>query len=152
MVSHYHLVQLAGLANTVRGAEVAGSRGYFLTGMGVRLNQVRYHPTATAAATRPEGAMRYAKALGGRMAGPPTLCEPVRAASRSSCALSATAQREPRMSVGSALPSATSTGTYLVCTRLSVQAAVHVLADPFRHEQVSHGQGTPLALPHSPSV
>jgi len=39
MVSHYHLVQLAGLANTVRGAEVAGSRGYFLVGHGVRLNQ-----------------------------------------------------------------------------------------------------------------
>lgn len=39
MLSHYHLVQLAGLANTERGSVVAGSRGYFLTGMGVRLNQ-----------------------------------------------------------------------------------------------------------------
>ena len=39
MVSHYDLVQLAGLANTEKGALVAGSRGYFLTGYGVMLNQ-----------------------------------------------------------------------------------------------------------------
>jgi len=39
MLSHYDLVQMAGLANTVRGSEVAGSRGYFLTEMGVLLNQ-----------------------------------------------------------------------------------------------------------------
>ena len=39
MLSHYDLVQLAGLANTVKGSVVAGSRGYFLTGMGMRLNQ-----------------------------------------------------------------------------------------------------------------
>ena len=30
---------MAAIANTVKGSEVAGSRGYFLTGMGVRLNQ-----------------------------------------------------------------------------------------------------------------
>jgi len=39
MLSHYDLVQMAGLANTTKGAEVAGSRGYFLTGPGVLLNQ-----------------------------------------------------------------------------------------------------------------
>ena len=39
MLSHYDLVQLAGLANTAKGSVVAGSRGYFLTGMGMRLNQ-----------------------------------------------------------------------------------------------------------------
>ena len=39
MLSHYDLVQLAGLANTVKGTVVAGSRGYFLTGWGMRLNQ-----------------------------------------------------------------------------------------------------------------
>ena len=39
MLSHYDLVQLAGLANTVKGSIVAGSRGYFLTGFGMRLNQ-----------------------------------------------------------------------------------------------------------------
>ena len=38
MLSHYDLVQLAGMANTVKGSVVAGSRGYFLTGMGMRLN------------------------------------------------------------------------------------------------------------------
>ena len=31
---------MAGLANLERGSHVAGSRGYFLTGMGVMLNQV----------------------------------------------------------------------------------------------------------------
>lgn len=41
MLSHYDLVQMAGLANTTKGAEVAGSRGYFLTGPGVLLNQAR---------------------------------------------------------------------------------------------------------------
>lgn len=41
MLSHYDLVQMAGLANTVKGAEVAGSRGYFLTGYGCLLNQAR---------------------------------------------------------------------------------------------------------------
>ena len=39
MLSHYDLVQLAGMANTQKGSVVAGSRGYFLTGMGMRLNQ-----------------------------------------------------------------------------------------------------------------
>ena len=39
MLSHYDLTQLAGIANTVKGSEVAGSRGYFLTGYGVLLNQ-----------------------------------------------------------------------------------------------------------------
>lgn len=39
MLSHYDLTQMAGIANTVKGAEVAGSRGYFLTGHGVLLNQ-----------------------------------------------------------------------------------------------------------------
>lgn len=39
MLSHYDLTQLAGLANTAKGSTVAGSRGYFLTGMGMRLNQ-----------------------------------------------------------------------------------------------------------------
>ena len=39
MLSHYDLIQLAGLANTAKGSVVAGSRGYFLTGMGMRLNQ-----------------------------------------------------------------------------------------------------------------
>lgn len=39
MLSHYDLTQLAGIANTVRGSEVAGSRGYFLTGPGMLLNQ-----------------------------------------------------------------------------------------------------------------
>ncbi len=39
MLSHYDLVQMAGLANTERGSLVAGSRGYFLTGLGVMLNQ-----------------------------------------------------------------------------------------------------------------
>ena len=34
---HYDLVQMAELANTVKGSEVAGSRGYFLTGMGALL-------------------------------------------------------------------------------------------------------------------
>ena len=38
-LSHYDLVTLAGLANTQKGSVVAGSRGYFLTGMGMRLNQ-----------------------------------------------------------------------------------------------------------------
>ncbi|KAL3906852.1 MAG: hypothetical protein SGPRY_010392, partial [Prymnesium sp.] len=46
MLSHYDLVQMAGLANTTKGAEVAGSRGYFLTGPGVLLNQARPTPTA----------------------------------------------------------------------------------------------------------
>ena len=39
MLSHYDLVTMAGLANTARGSEVAGSRGYFLTGNGALLNQ-----------------------------------------------------------------------------------------------------------------
>merc|ERR1711938_149712 len=39
MLSHYDLIQMAGLANTERGSQVAGSRGYFLTGAGVLLNQ-----------------------------------------------------------------------------------------------------------------
>jgi len=39
MLSHYDLTQMAGIANTVKGSEVAGSRGYFLTGPGVLLNQ-----------------------------------------------------------------------------------------------------------------
>lgn len=39
MLSHYDLTQMAGIANTVKGSEVAGSRGYFLTGYGVLLNQ-----------------------------------------------------------------------------------------------------------------
>ena len=39
MLSHYDLVQLAGMANTVKGSTVAGSRGYFLLGAGMRLNQ-----------------------------------------------------------------------------------------------------------------
>lgn len=39
MMSHYDLVTMAGLANLERGSHVAGSRGYFLTGMGVMLNQ-----------------------------------------------------------------------------------------------------------------
>ena len=39
MLSHFDLCMLAGLSNTVKGAVVAGSRGYFLTGMGMRLNQ-----------------------------------------------------------------------------------------------------------------
>ena len=39
MLSHYDLVQMAGLADSEKGAAVAGSRGYFLTGMGVMLNQ-----------------------------------------------------------------------------------------------------------------
>ena len=39
MLSHYDLVQLAGMANTEKGSKVAGSRGYFLTGFGMRLNQ-----------------------------------------------------------------------------------------------------------------
>jgi len=39
MLSHYDLVQLAGMANTVKGSVVAGSRGYFLTDKGMRLNQ-----------------------------------------------------------------------------------------------------------------
>jgi len=39
MLSHYDLVTLAGMANTVKGSVVAGSRGYFLTGLGMRLNQ-----------------------------------------------------------------------------------------------------------------
>lgn len=39
MASHFDLVQWAGMANTVAGTKVAGSRGYFLTGPGVLLNQ-----------------------------------------------------------------------------------------------------------------
>ena len=39
MLSHYDLTQLAGLANTQKGSTVAGSRGYFLMGHGMRLNQ-----------------------------------------------------------------------------------------------------------------
>ena len=39
MLSHYDLTQMTGIANTARGAEVAGSRGYFLVGAGALLNQ-----------------------------------------------------------------------------------------------------------------
>jgi len=39
MLSHYDLCKLAGLSNTDKGSVVAGSRGYFLTGLGMRLNQ-----------------------------------------------------------------------------------------------------------------
>jgi hypothetical protein len=42
-------VGMAGLANLERGSQVAGSRGYFLTGMGVMLNQVRRRPLARGA-------------------------------------------------------------------------------------------------------
>ena len=39
MLSHYDLTQMCAIANTEQGAKVAGSRGYFLTGNGVLLNQ-----------------------------------------------------------------------------------------------------------------
>ena len=39
MLSHYDIVQLAGLAKTATGSVVAGSRGYVHTGMGLRLIQ-----------------------------------------------------------------------------------------------------------------
>jgi len=39
MLSHYDLIQLAGMANTAKGTVVAGSRGYFLMDKGMRLNQ-----------------------------------------------------------------------------------------------------------------
>ena len=39
MLSHFDLVQLAKLADTAKGTVVAGSRGYFLLGAGMRLNQ-----------------------------------------------------------------------------------------------------------------
>ena len=45
-LSHYDLVTMAGIANTEKGTLVAGSRGYFLTGPGVLLNQVRVPPAA----------------------------------------------------------------------------------------------------------
>jgi len=40
MLTHYDLVTMAGLANLEKGSQIAGSRGYFLTGYGVMLNQV----------------------------------------------------------------------------------------------------------------
>jgi seryl-tRNA synthetase len=39
MLSHYDLTTMAGLANTEKGSKVAGSRGYYLLGAGMRLNQ-----------------------------------------------------------------------------------------------------------------
>jgi len=38
-LSHVDLVLMLGLADTTRGAEIAGSRGYYLIGDGVLLNQ-----------------------------------------------------------------------------------------------------------------
>ncbi|KAG7552109.1 Class I and II aminoacyl-tRNA synthetase tRNA-binding arm [Arabidopsis thaliana x Arabidopsis arenosa] len=37
--NHVDLVELLGIADTKRGADIAGGRGYFLKGFGVRLNQ-----------------------------------------------------------------------------------------------------------------
>lgn len=38
-LSHVDLIPMLGLADSVKGAEIAGNRGYFLTGDGVLLNQ-----------------------------------------------------------------------------------------------------------------
>lgn len=38
-LSHVDLIPMLGLADTVKGSEIAGNRGYFLTGDGVLLNQ-----------------------------------------------------------------------------------------------------------------
>ena len=39
MLSHYDLTQMCAIADTEKGSKIAGSRGYFLTGHGVLLNQ-----------------------------------------------------------------------------------------------------------------
>ena len=38
-LSHVDLIPMLGLADTVKGSDVAGNRGYFLMGDGVLLNQ-----------------------------------------------------------------------------------------------------------------
>jgi seryl-tRNA synthetase len=38
-LSHVDLIPMLGLADTLKGSEIAGNRGYFLTGDGVLLNQ-----------------------------------------------------------------------------------------------------------------